>query len=323
MPIHLIAIGGAVGVVTLGITAHAALKKRNAKKRFEAKKEGTQRIEEETKNVHRDFTTASETLGRTRVKATETLQQAADYLRGIAKQYDLEAIPEIPDEVLAEWTELEQDIKVSLGVSTAAGATSGVAAATPSALYTAAGLFGVASTGTRISTLSGAANEAARLAWLGGGALTSGGGGIAAGATILNVASRANIVLAPIALATALWSEKKAHEAEQEVNEKIGQLNQTEAKLGLKASTMRTAMLRIKELKTGIENGDKAVQDLLAKARALPLPALNAPEGSVNVPVEPDLHLPHQVYLGAKTLRSLIEEPALNSAQRAILEQEI
>ena len=48
--------------------------------------------------------------------------------------------------------------------------------------------FGVASTGTAISSLSGAAATNAALAWLGGGAIAAGGGGMAAGEAILALA---------------------------------------------------------------------------------------------------------------------------------------
>lgn len=62
----------------------------------------------------------------------------------------------------------------AVGSTAAAGAT------------TAAGTFGVASTGAAISGLSGAAAESATLAFLGGGSLASGGGGMALGVTALN-----------------------------------------------------------------------------------------------------------------------------------------
>lgn len=45
--------------------------------------------------------------------------------------------------------------------------------------------FGVASTGTSISTLSGAAATNATLAWFGGGSVATGGGGMAAGTVVL------------------------------------------------------------------------------------------------------------------------------------------
>jgi len=64
----------------------------------------------------------------------------------------------------------------------------GVAAFAPSVTMTIAQTLGTASTGTAISTLYGAAATNAALAWLGGGALATGGGGIAAGEAFLALA---------------------------------------------------------------------------------------------------------------------------------------
>lgn len=74
--------------------------------------------------------------------------------------------------------------------SGAAGVGVGVAVAAlgPSAAMGIATTFGVASTGTAISALSGAAATNAALAWLGGGALAAGGGGMAAGSAFLALA---------------------------------------------------------------------------------------------------------------------------------------
>ncbi|MEN1761700.1 hypothetical protein [Anoxynatronum sibiricum] len=80
----------------------------------------------------------------------------------------------------------EQDSKIAGGVAGAGivgGA--GVAALGPSAAMAFATTFGTASTGTAISALSGGAASKAALAWLGGGALKAGGGGIVAGKALL------------------------------------------------------------------------------------------------------------------------------------------
>lgn len=53
------------------------------------------------------------------------------------------------------------------------------------ATWSSVGLFGVAGTGTPIAGLSGAASWNAILAWLGGGSLSTGGGGIALGRIVL------------------------------------------------------------------------------------------------------------------------------------------
>ncbi|MDF5718281.1 MAG: hypothetical protein PUP93_31545 [Rhizonema sp. NSF051] len=61
----------------------------------------------------------------------------------------------------------------------------GAAAAGYGGAITVATSVGVASTGTAISTLSGAAATNAMLAWFGGGAIAAGGGGMALGAAVL------------------------------------------------------------------------------------------------------------------------------------------
>lgn len=84
----------------------------------------------------------------------------------------------------------------------AAGAGAGVAvvAMGPTVAMGVATTFGVASTGTAISTLSGAAATNAALAWLGGGALATGGGGMAAGSAFLSLAGPVGWTIAGISL---------------------------------------------------------------------------------------------------------------------------
>ena len=87
-------------------------------------------------------------------------------------------LAEIPPLKLENWKVIHGEAIKSFGMG-AAGATGtfGAGAATVAGLYTAAGIFGTASTGTVISGLSGAAAHSARMAWLGGGALSAGGAG--------------------------------------------------------------------------------------------------------------------------------------------------
>jgi len=75
------------------------------------------------------------------------------------------------------------------------------------AVYNGVSALGVASTGTGIGTLSGIAAKNATLAWLGGGSLLSGGGGIAAGISVLG-----GIVLAPIFAVAGIMVKSKASE---------------------------------------------------------------------------------------------------------------
>ena len=94
-----------------------------------------------------------------------------------------------------------------------AGAGVGIAVVTmgPTVAMGVATTFGVASTGTAISALSGAAATNAALAWLGGGALAAGGGGMAAGNAFLALAGPIGWAIAGVALLTSgifFWKTK-------------------------------------------------------------------------------------------------------------------
>lgn len=82
-----------------------------------------------------------------------------------------------------------QVVKIGTTTGTAiAGTGVAVAVLGPPVAMAVATTFGVASTGTAISALSGAAATSATLAWLGGGALAAGGGGMAAGSALIALA---------------------------------------------------------------------------------------------------------------------------------------
>lgn len=98
----------------------------------------------------------------------------------------------------------------------AAGGVAGVAAGGAAAYgaFTAAALFGTASTGAAISTLSGVAATNATLALLGGGTLAAGGAGMAGGALLLT-----GMVAAPAAALAAAGFyvlKKRRTKAEEE-----------------------------------------------------------------------------------------------------------
>lgn len=95
---------------------------------------------------------------------------------------------------------------IAAGALTAAGA------------YGAVGALATASTGTAISALSGAAATNATLAWLGGGAIAAGGGGMAVGTMVLG-----GLVAAPALIITGLFMSSKAEEA---LNEAKSQLDE-------------------------------------------------------------------------------------------------
>ena len=321
MPGPLLLIGAVAGGVSLGITGYVVLKKRKCQKRHDERFEEVKVVQRVAETEYDDLIKAGAALGKVKVKASETLEEAAQYLRAVAKELEVEALPEIPDEILAEWVSLRSEIAQSLGLGLGGAAASGTTAATGSALYTAAGLFGVASTGTRIAGLSGAAAHSARLAWIGGGAIATGGGGVALGSTILNFLSKANIVTAPLALGLSAWEVKKVHDLEKQVDAKVKEFEEASRKLERKITAMQSAIPRLEEIRESVVNADQALQDLLSKAKAILAPALESAEVNVEDTPQPDLHLPHQIYLTAKALRELIEQPGISDDIRRIIEE--
>lgn len=116
--------------------------------------------------------------------------------------------------------DLEAARKSAAGAGAGFAAGAAVASMAPTAAIWVATTFGVASTGTAISTLSGAAATNAALAWLGGGALAAGGGGTAAGSALLALAGPIGWTIAGATLlaSIALFAKKQfeTREAKQE-----------------------------------------------------------------------------------------------------------
>jgi hypothetical protein len=138
-------------------------------------------------------------------------------LRAIQQSFD--AIRNVPSKtriryeklkaISLAWKEEAEKIESDNHTTTLKNAGAGVAgvgagvtvvALGPSAAMGIATTFGIASTGTAISTLSGAAATNAALAWLGGGALAAGGGGTAAGGAFLALAGPVGWAIAGAAI---------------------------------------------------------------------------------------------------------------------------
>lgn len=125
-----------------------------------------------------------------------------------------------------------------MGAAAAAGTTSAVMA------------LATSSTGTAISGLSGAAATKAALAWLGGGSLAAGGGGIALGTIILNACGGAVAVFTTgITMAfTAFKADEKADEARKQMldNEKvINAIIDKQLEIACSAETMKKVSVHL------------------------------------------------------------------------------
>ena len=154
--------------------------------------------------------------------------------------------------------EAAQTTKVGSATGTAGAlAGVGIAALGPSAAMAVATTFGAASTGTAISALSGAAATNAALAWLGGGAVAAGGGGMAAGSTLLALTGPVGWGIGGAAvLGSALYLRSRNRRYAEEATE-------NRVKVEGEIRSLRAAMREIKGLRGQIgEHADGCVADL-------------------------------------------------------------
>lgn len=182
-------------------------------------------IESTTEALRDDLNETLEVFGATRMKALKrTVGVFLNYLermnqRSKAKEYEFLKEIDLKPEELAEMKQVDMKTSEAAKVLAVGGGFAAIGLVGTPALVT--GLvttFAAASTGTAISSLSGAAATNAVLAWLGGGAVAAGGGGIAAGAAVMaTITATATAGLAIIAvgtLASAFYARKNT-ESEQ------------------------------------------------------------------------------------------------------------
>jgi hypothetical protein len=174
-----------------------------AQANFEAQKKQLEKAREDCQG-------ALEMLGRRKLQVldTEMRRFVASFCR--LKNVCLSDVPSMASIPQSELQAMEVqsvgfeavDVLKALAASGAGGATAGFVA------YGAVGALGVASTGTAISSLGGIAAYNATMAWLGGGALSAGGLGMAGGALILG-----SIVTGPVLAIGGMVMSAKSKEA--------------------------------------------------------------------------------------------------------------
>ncbi len=176
-----------------------------------------------------------ETLHRERIRAVDLIGHIEVLVNSIANQpksFETE-IAEIKmhresfvDNAEFACEKLEAAKKSALGAGAGITAGAAIVSVAPSAAMWVATTFGTASTGTAISTLSGAVATKAALAWLGGGALAAGGGGIAAGNALLALAGPIGWGIAGVTLLSSIvvFSAKKL-KLEKEKKEEVEAIN--------------------------------------------------------------------------------------------------
>ncbi|MFP3043302.1 hypothetical protein LQZ19_15930 [Treponema primitia] len=202
-----------LNIVTFG--AHQRVV--NAVDGYERLQEELTELNEKHEKRRQEINTILENVIGAKKAAILKVKKTQEILENLSiKQRDI-----IDEKIESENYSLEKmDASITAG-DMAISATKGAVAGVSTALGTWAliGTFGAASTGTAISTLSGAAASNAILAWLGGGSIAAGGGGIAAGTAVLG-----GIVAIPVLAISGLFQHLAA-------NKKIKQIREEELKI--------------------------------------------------------------------------------------------
>ena len=206
LPLLFIGLAAATGSVGLGSTIKAGIDANNARiinmSATEIVQESTDWINAQRKACGRSLTQ----LGEEKLYVlNSSMNEFLDAFQKIKNVdfHETEGLEELKKLHLDEQTFIEMRSMVNFASSLAGGTVAGTAGGALVAFgaYGAAQALAVASTGTAISALSGAAATNATLAFFGGGSLAAGGMGMAGGAAVLGglVAGPALLVMGLVA----------------------------------------------------------------------------------------------------------------------------
>lgn len=193
---------------------------------------------------------ALEALGQLKLDVfSDQIKHLVDVIKkGKSKLSDFDI--EISLDQLKEYENLvlkSLEIEASLGTGAVGGALAAMGA------YGAVGYLGAASTGAAISGLSGAAATNATLAWLGGGALSAGGAGMAGGMLALG-----GIVLGP---ALAIGGFLLASQAE----EALTKARAYEAKVDAAVGEMEVVQVSLKGIRSNAAEITAIIESLVGR----------------------------------------------------------
>ncbi len=150
-----------------------------------------------------------------------------------------ESINLTPEEI----KQLENTVSNSLEITSGIGKGLQSGALTAFGAYGSVGMLASASTGTAISTLGGAAATNATLAWLGGGSLAAGGGGMALGTAVLG-----GIAVGPLIAVAGFVMDSKAEKNLTEAYEYESEIDINIEKMELSIEGFKATNSRINEL---------------------------------------------------------------------------
>lgn len=256
LPWVLIVLSGAAGAKGVLDTMDASDRIDAAQKSYQKRKDHFDHVYRRYQNEHKMAQEKFTELGKVRLESLITLGKAVDFIKKAKlKDRELEEKLNITPQEMKLWKQASVSAKEVIGGMGSAAA-SGLA--TASGVYGLVGLLGTASTGTAIGTLAGAAASNATLAWLGGGAIAAGGGGMALGAWVLG-----GLVAGPAILVTGFFAQGKAEEIETEVAKAVADMEVKEAEIKRQLGILDVILQRVDELKISTISLDSKLERLI------------------------------------------------------------
>ena len=257
---------GKIGRVVTGYEAYDSRKK--AKEAKELADRMVANIEEENRRRREESNRVLSDFGKTKLELLKTcLSPFLGYLEVMGNNYKDKEY-EFGGKINLDKLDIDTLESIEMNASTAgkiAMASTGVATialcGVPAATTSAVMAFGAASTGTAISSLSGAAATNATLAWLGGGSL-AGGGGMAAGSAVLGAITATTtgvFALAAAGIVASAYYSKKYTEATAYLEE----VKKARAKAKLGWTAMEAINQRAIELESVMKRLGERINDKL------------------------------------------------------------
>ena len=194
LPVLFIAVPAVLGSAGVGLTAKAGLDQHSAKKLNDKSNSRIENAGLRLERLREECGISLQKLGEEKLYVlNNSIKKFVDLFSQLknvdfTNSIGLEELKKFHIDK-KEFDELEEMsmFALSVGEGVVAGAAGGALAAFGA--YSAAGVFAIASTGTAIASLSGAAATNATLAFFGGGAISAGGLGMAGGAVVLGCRS--------------------------------------------------------------------------------------------------------------------------------------
>ena len=265
----------------------------NAQERYKEKQESIEQALQVTQNL-------AEQYGQLQIQVKlETIERFIAFIERIGQQANqseqkfLEGLEGISPQQIEEYKAATLEAK---SITSGGFKAVGVAYAASSSTIALVGLFGTASTGAAIGGLSGAAAWNATLAWLGGGSLVAGGGGMALGSLVLG-----GIAVGPALMIGGFVLGGEGEKALTEAREYEAKANIEMAKLDTFEAFLDQVQRRITELKELVEKLNvKAIKGLV-ELESRPFV------------IAQDAHKFQQVGLLVKALVEIMKTPVLDT----------